>query len=200
MTASYSNGKSAPADRHSAGPFDVSEVTDVSPYLDFGSMRVPPREGLQMRLDVEEGSKRVVAVTLEWNGSSVQLQAFAAPKSEGIWHEIRSAMQQLITTQGGQAEERIGSLGPELLARIPLMDEAGNAAGFRIARFIGVDGPKWFLRGVVGGAAINDPMAAADIDDLFRSVIVARGDIPMPPKDLLPLNMPGGTVAPPRSL
>ncbi len=198
MNALYSNGKSAPSDRQSAGPRDVSEVTEVSPYLDFGSLRVPTFEGLQMRLDVEEGSNRVVAITLERNGSTIQLQAFAAPKSEGIWHEIRATMAQSIAAQGGTTEERIGSLGPELLARIPLMDESGNQAGFRAARFVGVDGPKWFLRGVVGGAAINDPKAAADIDDIFRSVTVVRGDAPMPPKDLLPLTMPGGTVTPPR--
>lgn len=196
----YSNGKSAPTDRASAGPFDVSEVQNVAPYLDFGSMRIPPVEGLQMRLDVEEGSKRVVAVTLESNGSSVQLQAFAAPKSEGVWHEIRSTMAESIASQGGTTEERIGSLGPELLARIPLMDSAGNQSGFRVARFVGVDGPKWFLRGVVGGAAINDPKAAADMDDIFRSVTVVRGDSPQPPKDLLPLQIPGGTIAPPREI
>jgi len=56
------------------------------------------------------------------------------------------------------------------------------------------------LRGVVGGAALNDARAAAEIDDLFRSVVVVRGDVPLPPKDLLPLTIPGGTVAPPRAI
>mgnify|MGYP000013414307 CR=1 FL=1 len=41
--------------------------------------------------------------------------------------------------------------------------------------------------------------SAADIDDLFRSVVVVRDDVPLPPKDLLTLTIPGGTVAPPRS-
>ncbi|MSZ10210.1 MAG: DUF3710 domain-containing protein, partial [Actinobacteria bacterium] len=50
----------------------------------------------------------------------------------------------------------------------------------------------------VGGAALTDPRAAADIDDLFRSVVVVRDDVPMPPKDLLPLTLPAGTVAQPR--
>ena len=196
----YASDKSAPADRRTAGPLDVSEVQGVRPYIDFGSMRIPSREHLQMRLEVEESTQRIVAVSMDFAGSSLQLQAFAAPKSEGIWHEIRSQMRDSIKAQGGETEERVGSFGPELIAKIPLTDEAGIKTGHRLARFIGVDGPKWFLRGVIGGAALNDAKAAADIDDLFRSVVVVRDDVPLPPKDLLTLTIPGGTVAPPRSI
>jgi hypothetical protein len=170
----------------------------VRPYIDFGSLRIPSRENLQMRLEVEESTQRIVAVSMDYEGSSLQLQAFAAPKNEGIWHEIRGQMRQSIIGQGGEIEERIGSFGPELLAKIPLNDESGKKTGHRLARFIGVDGPKWFLRGVIGGAAITDPMAAAEIDDLFRSVTIRRDTAPLPPGDLLPLQVPGGTVAPPK--
>ncbi|AIC47499.1 DUF3710 domain-containing protein [Rhodoluna lacicola] len=200
MTDSYASDKSAPADRATAGPLDLSEIQGVRPYVDFGSMRIPSRDNVQMRLEVEEATQRIVAISMDYQGSSLQLQAFAAPKNEGIWHEIRSQMKQSIVNQGGETEERVGSFGPELIAKIPLVDESGNKTGHRLARFIGVDGPKWFLRGVVGGAALNDARAAADIDDLFRSVVVVREDVPLPPKDLLPLTIPGGTVAPPRSI
>ena len=61
----------------------------------------------------------------------------------------------------------------------------------RLARFIGVDGPRWFLRGVVAGEGAVDKEAGAKIDDLFRSVVVVRGSTPMPPRDLIPLHMPG---------
>jgi hypothetical protein len=196
----YAADKSAPADRRTGGPFDLSEIQDVKPYVDFGAIRVGTRENLQMRLEIEEATQRIVAVSMDLNGSSLQLQAFAAPKNEGIWHEIRGQMRQSIASQGGETEERVGSLGPELIAKIPLIDESGTKTGHRLARFIGVDGPKWFLRGVIGGAALNDSKAAADIDDLFRSVVVVRGEVPMPPKDLLPLSIPGGTVAPPRAI
>ena len=200
MNVSYSSDKSAPADRRTAGPLDVNEVQGVKPYVDFGSLRIPSRENLAMRLEVEESTQRIVAVSMDFAGSSLQLQAFAAPKNEGVWHEIRTQMRESLAAQGGETEERIGSLGPELIAKIPLNDESGKQAGHRLAKFIGVDGPKWFLRGVVGGAALNDARAAAEIDDLFRSVVVVRGDVPLPPKDLLPLTIPGGTVAPPRAI
>lgn len=200
MNVNYSSDKSAPADRRTAGPLDVTEVQGVKPYVDFGSLRIPSRENLAMRLEVEESSQRIVAVSMDFAGSSLQLQAFAAPKNEGVWHEIRTQMRESLAAQGGETQERIGSLGPELIAKIPLSDESGKQAGHRLAKFIGVDGPKWFLRGVVGGAALNDARAAADIDDLFRSVVVVRSDVPLPPKDLLPLTIPGGTVAPPRAI
>ena len=200
MADAYASDKSAPADRKTAGPLDISEIQGVRPYIDFGSLRIPSRENLQMRLEVEESTQRIVAVSMDYEGSSLQLQAFAAPKNEGIWHEIRGQMRQTIIGQGGEIEERIGSFGPELLAKIPLNDESGKKTGHRLARFIGVDGPKWFLRGVIGGAALNDARAAADIDDLYRSVVVVREDVPLPPKDLLTLTIPGGTVAPPRAI
>jgi hypothetical protein len=65
-----------------------------------------------------------------------------------------------------------------------------GAAGKRLARFVGVDGPRWFLRGVIGGAATSDVDAAAKVEDLFRSIVVVRGGSPMPPRDLIPLKMP----------
>lgn len=60
-----SEAKSAPADRQSAGPFDSTEVTDVSPAIDLGSLRIMPRPNLQLKLEIDEASKRVVAVSVE---------------------------------------------------------------------------------------------------------------------------------------
>ena len=200
MTEAYQSEKSAPADRQSAGPFDFSEVDFKGQFLDLGSILLPTKDGMQVRLEVEEPSQRVVAVTIEYDDSSLQLQAFAAPKSEGLWHAIRQQLADSVQAQGGTVEARVGSLGPELLAKLPVANESGTQVGTRFSRFVGVDGPKWFLRGVIGGAAITDPMAAAEIDDLFRSVTIKRDAAPLPPGDLLPLNVPGGTVAPPKTL
>ena len=73
---------------------------------------------------------------------------------------------------------------------MPVAAGADGAAGKRLARFVGVDGPRWFLRGVIGGAATADVEAAAQVEDLFRSIVVVRGGTPMPPRDLIPLRMP----------
>ena len=188
--------KSAPADRAEAGPLDESEANAVRPYVDLGGVKIVPREGLHLRLEVEEGSKRVVAVGLDYAGSTLQVQPFAAPRSTGLWHEIRHQIADQIAKQGGTTKLTIGPFGPELLAEIPAA-APGQPGSKRLARFVGVDGPRWFLRGVIAGEGVVNPDAAAKIEDLFRSVVVVRGTTPMPPRDLIPLNMPQAAGAQP---
>lgn len=180
--------KSAPADRATAGPLDESEANAVRPYVDLGGVKILPRPELQLRLEVEEGSKRVVAVGLDYAGSTLQVQPFAAPRNSGLWHEIRQQIVDQIQKQGGTTQVVVGNFGPEVLAEIPVA--AGQPGGTRRARFIGVDGPRWFLRGVIAGEGAANPDAAAKIEDLFRSIVVVRGTTPMPPRDLIPLHMP----------
>lgn len=185
--------KSAPADRAEAGPFDVSEVPAMRPYVDLGGIKIAPREGLQMRLEVDERAKRVVAVSLEIAGSLLQVQAFAAPKSSGMWNQIRVDLTSQLEQQGAQISEDEGPLGPELVTHSQVPADQGG--GVRVARFIGVDGPRWILRGVVMGEAAVSESARAAIIDVFREIVVVRGDSPMPPGDLLPLKVPAGVQA-----
>ncbi len=182
------SSKSAPEGRPTNGPFDESEANPVRPYIDLGGIKILPREGLNLRLEVEEQTKRIVAVGLDYAGSSLQVQPFAAPRTLGLWHETRMQLIDQVRQQGGRVEEREGPLGKELLAEVPA--PASEGSELRLARFIGVDGPRWFLRGVIGGAAASDPEAAAQVEDLFRSIVVVRGNTPMPPRDLIPLKMP----------
>jgi hypothetical protein len=182
-------GKTAPADRATAGPFDDSEANAVRPYIDLGGVKILPREGLNLRLEVEEETKRIVAVGLDYADSTLQVQPFAAPRTSGLWEETREQIRQQVRQQGGRIEERDGPLGRELLAEVPVAG-AGESGGKRLARFVGVDGPRWFLRGVIGGAATGDVEAASKVEDLFRSLVVVRGTAPMPPRDLIPLRMP----------
>lgn len=181
--------KSAPVDRETEGPLDESEANPVRPYVDLGGVKILPREGLQLRLEVEEGSQRVVAVGLDFAGSTLQVQPFAAPRTSGLWHEIRDQIAEQIAKQGGTTQLSDGPFGPELLAEIPA-SSPGQPDTTRLARFIGVDGPRWFLRGVIAGEGAVNKEAAAQIEELFRSVVVVRGKTPMPPRDLIPLHMP----------
>ena len=184
------NAKSAPDDRDVEGPLDESEANPVRPYVDLGGVKILPREGLHLRLEIEEGSKRVVAIGLDYAGSTLQVQPFAAPRSSGLWHEIRTQIADQIAKQGGSTTPREGPFGPELVAEIPVAAGQGPSGTTRLARFIGVDGPRWFLRGVIAGEGAINPEAAAQIEDLFRSIVVVRGASPMPPRDLIPLRMP----------
>src|SRR5690606_32473645 len=81
--------KSAPASRAADGPFDESEANPIRPYIDLGGIKILPREGLNLRLEVEEQSKRIVAVGLDYADSTLQVQPFAAPRNAGLWEETR---------------------------------------------------------------------------------------------------------------
>lgn len=188
MTGPISEAKSAPADRETTGPFDESEVSGVRPWVDLGSLKLIPREGLNLRLEVEEGSGRVVAVAMDYLGSTLQVQAFASTRSQGLWHEVRAQLTEQITSQGGIVEDSLSELGPELLSKVPAMVDGKQV--FQEVRFIGVDGPRWFLRGVIAGPAATNPEQGARMIELFRDIVVVRGQQPMPPRELMPLRVP----------
>ncbi|WP_166983660.1 DUF3710 domain-containing protein [Paramicrobacterium fandaimingii] len=181
--------KSAPADREENGPFDETEANPIRPYIDLGGVKILPREGLNLRLEVEESSQRIVAVGLDYADSTLQVQPFAAPRGRGLWHETRDQIRDQIDKQGGTTQDVDGPFGRELVASVPVAAQ-GDSSKTRDARFIGVDGPRWFLRGVVAGAGAREGNAADKIDDLFRSIVVVRGGQAMPPRDLIPLKMP----------
>lgn len=185
--------KSAPEDRDTAGPFDAAEVPAMRPYVDLGGIKVAPREGLQLRLEVEERTNRVVAVSLDYRDSLLQVQAFAAPKTTGLWGRVRSELTQQMTSQGAQISEESGVLGPEVVVRSQAPAEQGG--GERIVRFVAVDGPRWMLRGVIMGKAATDAAVREQVIELFRELVVVRGDQPMPPSELIPLRVPAGVQA-----
>lgn len=172
------------------GPFDITERPEAEGYLDLGSLRVPMVKDLKVRLDLEESTKRIIGVTLQLGQSSIQAQAFAAPRTGGLWDEIRGEILESVTaTEGAQVGEQEGAFGTEVAARIPAAMPDGSP-GWRVARFVGVDGPRWFLRGVVGGEAAFKAEAVGVIDDVFSRIVVRRGDEPHPPRELLPLTPP----------
>lgn len=181
--------KSAPTDREQNGPFDESEVSGVRPWIDLQSLKLIPREGLYIRLEVEDGTGNVVAASLDYNGSTLQVQPFSASRTAGLWNEIRGQLIAGLREQGGAVAEVAGPLGLEIHAHIPVMTAAG-ALEQQPARFIGVDGPRWFLRGVIAGPAAVDQAQGDEMLDIFRGLVVVRGDSPLPPRELLPLRVP----------
>jgi hypothetical protein len=176
------------------GPWDVTERSQTDGMVDLGAIRLQGRDGMELRLELEESSELVTAVTVQVEGSAVQLQAFAAPRSEGIWDEIRSEIAAGIIRQGGSVDEVPGAFGRELIARIPVRTPDGRS-GHQPARFAGIDGPRWFLRAVYHGLAVYEPEAVATMEGIVRGIIVVRGPEAMAPRDLLPLRLPDA-VAP----
>lgn len=180
-----------PAFSRVRGPFDVSEVQQDGSRIDLGALQVPGAPGMELRLELDESQQSVTAVHVLLGESAVQLQAFAAPRTGGLWHEIRTEIAQSILEQGGTADVVEGPLGRELFARMPQPAADGRTV-FRPVRFLGVDGPRWFLRAVVSGRAALEEAAEAQLLDVVRGVVVVRGAQAMAPRELLALQVPAG--------
>jgi hypothetical protein len=175
------------------GPWDVEDAPATDPErLDLGSLKVPVVPDVEVRLEVSpEGD--VVAATLVVGETSLQLNAFAAPRKEGIWGEVRAEILGALTEGGGQAKETDGPFGVELRAGVPT-EVPGQGVLLAPARFLGVDGPRWFLRGLVTGPGAVEDHLAQPLLEAFRLVAVDRGGEAMAVRDPLPLQLPPDAI------
>jgi hypothetical protein len=148
-----------------------------------------------VRVEADNTTGQVIAVTLVLGEGALQVQPFAAPRSEGIWDEVRSEIRVGITQQGGTADEVQGPLGPELRTRVPVR-AADGTSGVQPARFLGIDGPRWFLRAVITGRPAVEPGTDGDLLALLREVVVVRGAHPMAPREPIPLTLPDEPAGP----
>ncbi len=169
------------------GPWDAAEPYPDLQRVDFGSLLVPVLPGMDIQLLFAEQQGACVIVHHE--GSELQLMAFAAPKRASLWDDVRAEIAAEIASGGGATHEQAGPSGTELLARVPAVPGQPQS-GLRQLRFTGVDGPRWFLRGLYSGPAAENPDAAAPLEALMREVVVVRGEHPVPPRDLLEIRLP----------
>jgi len=180
------------ARRGKEGPLDLTELSEedaARPRVDLGALRLPAVQGMELRLELEEKTQRVIGAVVVLGPSTLQLQAFAAPRTDGIWEDVRGEIRAQVSRQGGATEDAEGTFGPEVLARVPVRTDDGRT-GHRAVRFAGVDGPRWFVRAVFGGRAAVEPAAAVPLEALLRGVVVDRGAEAMAPRDMLPLRLP----------
>jgi hypothetical protein len=174
------------------GPWDAAEPHPELFRVDLGSLQVPVLEGTDIQLVFAEQQGAWVLVRHQL--SEMRLQAFAAPKRSGLWDDVRSEIAAEIAGVGGRSEEREGPFGTEVVAHLP--NEPGKpASGLQPVRFVGIDGPRWFLRGMFSGAAATDPAPAVPLEAVLSQVVVVRGDHPVPPRDLLELRLPPEAAA-----
>jgi hypothetical protein len=181
-----SEARTSKASLPGEGPIDVADWDGESRVVDFGSLLIPAFEGMQVRVDMDNDV--VVGVSVKIEESTMQLQAFAAPRSEGLWDEVRQEIAEGIRRGQGKAREADGPFGRELRAEVPVA--AGASGSRQPVRFIGADGPRWFVRGLISGAGGRDPEQARAVEAVFQKLVVRRGDQAAPPREPLPLAIP----------
>jgi hypothetical protein len=173
--------------RAEGGPWDAEEPFPELDRVDLGSLRVPvgPEHEIQLVMAEQHGAW----VTVRHRESEVQIQAFAAARRSSLWDDIRAEIAAEVDSAGGRSHESTGPFGTELIAEVPA--EPGQpASGMRMVRFVGVDGPRWFLRGLFTGPAAGGGEPAGLLEEVFSQVIVVRGEHPVPPREILELQLP----------
>jgi hypothetical protein len=192
-----------PKDREiveTSGPWDVADAPDDGlARVDLGALRLPARPGTELRVDLNQQQK-VIGATLRYGDSLLQVSAFAAPRAAGIWDDVRADLARNASGQGASLKEVEGPFGTELAGTVVAApparpDEPAPQPVRRPARFLGVDGPRWFLRAMITGPAATEPDAAAVLEDVFRDIVVVRGHEPMPVREQLPLALPPQAAA-----
>ncbi|HEU4426403.1 MAG TPA: DUF3710 domain-containing protein [Pilimelia sp.] len=165
------------------GPYDISEAPEGVARLDLGSLKVPAIEGVEVRVQADPDGA-IQQIVLVHGANALQLGVFAAPRSEGIWEDVRAEIRQSLLDDGVVAQEVAGEYGVELRARVSAPD------GPTDIRFVGIDGPRWMVRGVYQGAAAVDPANAGPLAECLRGLVVDRGREAKPVREPLALRLP----------
>ena len=167
------------------GPWDVEDenVPDYDEYLDMGSYYLPFLKGIELRVKANRATQQVLGTTITYGSSSVEIEAFAAPKTLGLWDDVRADL----IEANKDAKEVEGVFGTELA--LPVTVKGGRKV---LTRIVGVDGPRWMLRGIFSGKAATDPEGgeAKALNQFFADIVVERGDNPLAPRDLIPMHPP----------
>lgn len=162
------------------GPYDADEAPDDHRVrLDLGGLRIPVPDGAQLQVEMDK-SGPVRAVHLVTGLGQLTINAFAAPRSGGLWQQVRGELVAKLKQDQATVNLHRGEWGMEVHASTPRSE----------LRFVGVDGARWMVRGVATGPAPHAEELAAQLREVIRETIVVRGVEPLPVRSPLPLQLP----------
>jgi hypothetical protein len=178
------------------GPFDFDEVDlgEEVARIDLETLIITPWDGLNLQLQVDEASRRVLAVTGVWAESGLEIALFAAPAAGGLAQDLRTEAVAEAEEAGGTIEASVGVFGPELHRVLPQAGPQGEKL-FHVSRIWFAEGPRWLLRGtLLGEAALDtaDEAKMAPFVEFFRNLVVRRGSQPMVPGERMTMRLPEG--------
>lgn len=163
------------------GPYDIDDAPDDGvPRMDLGSVRVPVPEGAQVQVEMDRESGKVRAVHVVTAQGQATISAYAAPRGDRLWPEVSTELAEQLRADGGTVKRHTGEWGRELAVTMNQVS----------LYFIGHDGPRWMLRGVIAGPSTPVEGAAETLRSLMRDTIVVRGSGPMPVRSPLPITLP----------
>src|SRR3954471_3744930 len=163
-----------PAPEH--GPWDARHAPDGVQRLDLGSLQIPAVDGVEVRVQANPDGG-VEQVVLVHGNSALQIGVFAAPRSEGIWDEVRDEIAASMKADGVTPREIDGPYGVELLARVNTPEGAADV------RFVGVNGRRWMVRALYQGDAAASPGNEGVLAQCLEGLVVVRDEEARPVRE-----------------
>ena len=162
------------------GPYDESRAPDDGVNrLDLGSIRLPMPEGSQLQVEVDPaGPVRAVHLVTEFG--QITVTAFAAPRGEDLWEQVSEEIARQLAADGGKITQLDGEWGAEVHAVTPKVQ----------LRFVGIDGPRWMLRGMAAAPADRHERLVELLYEVLRDTVVVRGAEALPAQSQLPITLP----------
>lgn len=168
------------------GPHDRSTVGDVLGYytdrgfghIDLGALVIGVPQGRDLNVALDPNGQPEFHVVTQV--SRVIPRAFAAPRSAGQWRTMVTDMREQLEQQGAEVSVVDGPWGRELVAEMP-------GAVFRA---IGMDGDRWTAEVRIMATPELADQAAEEGREVFRHLMINRGEGPMPAREQLALTIP----------
>jgi len=146
---------------------------------------------MQLRPQVADDGTTVLQILVVLGNSGIQMSVAAAPRSGGVWEELREEIRRGFEEQGAKVADYPTRYGNELLVDMPMQMPDGRSATSRM-RIIGREGDRWFARIDILGPAAATAEAGTDIEKVIDRIVVRRDDYPRTRLELLPVHLPAG--------
>ena len=86
----------------------------------MGAYYLPFLQGIELRVKANRATQQVLGTTITYGSSSVEIEAFAAPKTMGLWDDVRADL----VEANKDAKETDGVFGIELT--LPVVVKGGR--------------------------------------------------------------------------
>ena len=167
------------------GPWDEKDFEGSREgYVDFGHILVRPMADAALSFNP---TLNYLEFAFPAMPAAIRLELRAAPKSSGLWDDMRADMMVRIAREGGASREYEGEWGPFLQAQVA----TGRSQAGVPVRMCGIDGPRWtLLVTAFDRAAMDDSIFSTLTHAVLDDCIIVRGQKPYPPGDALELTAP----------
>jgi hypothetical protein len=168
------------------GPFDVEEFDDAAVVTvgrhDLGSVLIPENDAAELAIEVNQQGVPTMVWMVTPNGR-YNITAYAAPKTGNLWREVVTEIAESLRNDSAQVSVEDGPWGREVVG---VMTKSPEPV---VMRFVGVDGPRWMVRGAAIGTPESADAIAADVRNALADTVVRRGDTPQPVRAMLNLQL-----------